>query len=571
MNIGISVGHHARRHPGHLAVEEDGGRSLTYADLEARSNRLAHYLTEVGGVRRGDRVGYLLYNRLEVVELLVACAKLGVIAAPMNFRLTEADLRAILGNAGVRLVVTQREFAGLVRSLATELGAGVLLAEEEYDAAACSGSTTPPVSLLTVAGSADALIQYTSGTTGRPKGATFTHDAVLMHAANVALEYAIDSSSRVLISIPHNSATNIQTIPALYAGATVVLGDVRSFDGEAWLARVNRLGVTHSQVVPTMLYRVLEVARRSGQAISSVRRLGYGSAPIPPERVSELVEVFGNVFIQLYGMIEVAAIGTMLRPEDHARALRGEAGLLASVGQPSYGIDVRVAGASGELLDFNGRGEVVFKGPYVMRGYWNEPELTREAIRDGWMHSGDIAEIRDGWLYLVDRIKDIIIRGGQNIASKEVEEALYHHPAVMEAAVIGVPSAEWGEDVVAVVVLRPGERASAEEIRAAALASGLTRFKCPVRIDLEPELPRNAIGKIQKGVLRSRYAAPVAAVTAGLLRQPGPQLPLEDLPAGVQRHLANDRDHVRDLVGRQPFPAEPPDRVPPDAGARRRR
>ena len=515
MNIGIAIGHHARRHPSQLAVQEDGGRSLTYAGLETRSNRLAHYLTEVAGVRAGNRVGYLLYNRLEVIELLVACAKLGAIAAPMNFRLTETDLRAIFGNAGVRLVVIQPEFAELVHSLAAELDFGVLLTEEEYEGAADSGSATPPASMLATDGSADALIQYTSGTTGRPKGATFTHHAVLHHAANVALEYAIDSSSRVLISIPHNSATNIQTIPALYAGATLVLGDVQSFDGQAWLERVHRLGVTHSQVVPTMLYRVLEVARRSGQAISSMRRLGYGSAPIPPERVSELVDVFGNVFIQLYGMIEVAAIGTMLRPEDHARALSREPELLASVGQPSYGIDVRVLGPSGDLLDLDGRGEVVFKGPYVMRGYWGEPELTGQALRDGWMHSGDIAEIRNGWFYLVDRIKDIIIRGGQNIASKEVEEALYHHPAVMEAAVIGVPSAEWGEDIVAVVVLRPGQRASAEEIRAAALASGLTRFKCPARIDFQAELPRNAIGKIQKGVLRSRYAPPVAPVPGG--------------------------------------------------------
>jgi acyl-CoA synthetase (AMP-forming)/AMP-acid ligase II len=512
MNLGTVIGHHRRRYPARLAVQEDGGRELTYADLDARSSRLAHYLTEVAGLRAGDRLGYLLYNRLEVVELLVACAKLGVIAAPMNFRLTEADLRAILRNAGVRLVVTQEEFADLVRALAAELDFGVLLTGGEYERAAGGGSSTAPAAMLATVGSADAVIQYTSGTTGRPKGATFTHEAVLYHAANVALEYAIDPSSRVLISIPHNSATNIQTIPALYVGATVVLGDVRSFDGQAWLDRVNRLGVTHSQVVPTMLYRVLEVARQSGQPFTSMRRLGYGSAPIPADRVGELIEAFGNVFIQLYGMIEVAAIGTMLRPQDHERALRGEPGLLASVGQPSYGIDVRVAGPSGDLLDTDGRGEVVFKGPYVMRGYWGEPELTKEALRDGWMHSGDVAEIRDGWFYLVDRIKDIIIRGGQNIASKEVEEAVYHHPAVMETAVVGVPSAEWGEDIIAIVVLRPGERASADDVTNAALASGLTRFKCPVRIVFADELPRNAIGKIQKGVLRMRYGSPSGAV-----------------------------------------------------------
>ena len=177
----------------------------------------------------------------------------------------------------------------------------------------------------------------------------------------------------------------------------------------------------------------------------------------------------------------------------HLRRRRDEC-----AGQPSYGIDVRVAEEYGQLQSHNGRGEVVFSGPYVMRGYWNEPELTAQALRDGWMHSGDVADIQDGWFYIVDRIKDIIIRGGQNIASKEVEEALYQHPAVMEAAVIGVPSPEWGEDIVAVAVLRPGQHASAAEIRAAALASGLSRFKCPVRIDLEPELPRNAIGKIAR-------------------------------------------------------------------------
>ena len=200
----------------------------------------------------------------------------------------------------------------------------------------------------------------------------------------------------------------------------------------------------------------------------------------------------------------------MLRPEDHARALSGEPGLLASVGQPSYGIDVKVAAESGAIIDGDGRGEVVFKGPYVMSGYWNAPERTAAALRDGWMHSGDIAEVRDGWFYLVDRVKDIVIRGGQNIASKEVEEALYRHPAVMEVAVIGVPSAEWGEDIVAAVVLRPGLRASADEVRQAALAAGLTRFKAPGRIDFMAELPRNAIGKIQKGVLRERYAAAAA-------------------------------------------------------------
>jgi fatty-acyl-CoA synthase len=512
MNIGTSVVHNAGRRPDAVAVDDDGERRLTYAELDVRSSRLAHCLRERFGVREGDRVGYLLYNRLEVVEILVACAKLGAIAAPMNFRLSETDLRATFANAEVRVVVTERELAEVVHELAGELGFAVLAVEDDdYARATGSGSSSAPSTMLTTEGTADALIQYTSGTTGLPKGATFTHNAVLMHAANVALEYEIDAASRVLISIPHNSGTNIQIVPALYRGATVVLTDARRFDGARWLDRVDQLRVTHSQVVPTMLYRVLEVARRSTPDLSSVRRLGYGSAPMSPERVAELIELFGNVFIQLYGMVEIAAIGTMLRPGEHAMALAGRPELLGSVGRPSYGIDVRVVDGDGNYRSDGGRGEVVFKGPYVMRGYWNAPERTAEAVRDGWMHSGDIAELRDGWFFLMDRIKDLIIRGGQNIASKEIEEALYHHPSVMEAAVVGVPDPEWGEQPVAAVVCRPGTSATEEEVRAAARESGLARFKCPTRIEFVAELPRNAIGKIQKGVLRERYRAAEAA------------------------------------------------------------
>lgn len=504
MNLGLSVRHHAFRHPTRIAVDHDGERRLTYAQLEERSNRVANLLHGLG-VQRGDRVAYVVLNRLEVCEMLVGIAKAGAVAAPVNPRLSDKDKAAIIDNARPRVIFTEGEFRELIELLGKEVDAAVIDLADGYEDLLASASAAQPASVLQLRGDENVLIQYTSGTTGRPKGATFTHDAILSHAANVALEYEISGSSRLLISLPHNSATNIQTVPALYIGATVLFTDVRSFDADEWVGKVNRLEATHTQVVPTILYRVLEVCRHKATSLPTMRRLGYGSAPIPPERVRELLDVFGNVFIQLYGMIEIAAMGTMLRPDEHVWALAEAPEVLGSVGQSTYSMDVRVVDEHGADVAAGERGEVVFKGSHMMSHYWNAPELTADTIRDGWLHSGDVGVYRDGYLYLVDRMKDLIIRGGQNIASKEVEEAIYMHPAVLEAAVIGVPEPEWGEEILAAVVLRPGTSAEPDEIRRACAEHGLTRFKTPTQIRFIEELPRNAVGKIQKGVLRERY------------------------------------------------------------------
>jgi fatty-acyl-CoA synthase len=504
VNVASSVHHHAIRHPHRTAVDEDGERQLSYAELRERSNRVAHLLA-AHGVRPGDRVAYLMLNRLEVVEILVGCASINAVAAPLNFRLGEGDLRAILTNCLPRVIVTEAEFLDKISGIAADLGARVLCLGSTYDEDLAAASTAAPAGLRFIDGGSDLLIQYTSGTTGRSKGATFTHDAVLMHAANVALEYGFHDRTRTLVCIPHNSATNIQLIPSLYRGSTLVLTDPRSFDGPRWADRVNTLGVTSSQMVPTMLYRVLEAHKKAPTAMDTVECIGYGSAPMPPDRVEELLAVFGPVFLQLYGMIEIAAMGSMLRPAEHEWALKEAPQVLASVGQPSYGMEVRVVADDGTDAAAGERGEIAFKAPYMMTGYFGAPDLTASTVRDGWLYSGDVGEVRDGWLYLVDRKKDLIIRGGQNIASKEVEDALAAHPAVMEAAVVGVPSAEWGEDIVAAVMIRPGFDVTEADLLAACRTFGLARFKAPARVEFVAELPRNAIGKVQKAELRRRY------------------------------------------------------------------
>ncbi len=252
--------------------------------------------------------------------------------------------------------------------------------------------------------------------------------------------------------------------------------------------------------------RILDQVADIGGQFASLVTLGYGSSPISPDRLGQLIERFGPIFIQLYGMAEIASIGTLLRKEDHVRALSGRTGLLRSAGRPSLAVDVRVVNEDGDDVRPGGeRGEVIFAGPHVMTGYYRDPDRTAEVLIDGWMHSGDIAEVDDdGYLSIVDRAKHLIIRGGQNIAPTDIENVLFRHPAVLEAAVVGAPDPEWGERVVAVVALRPGVEVDADVIRRFA-SEELPKFTRPEEVHLVPSLPKNAVGKVDKQAVRRQF------------------------------------------------------------------
>jgi acyl-CoA synthetase (AMP-forming)/AMP-acid ligase II len=514
MNIGVAIARSALRSPDATAVFE-GERSLSYRQLDERTARLANSLLDDFGLQRGDRVALLVPNRTEVVEVLGGCAKAGLIYCGLNFRLAEAEYESIFENAGPRLLITQPEHAELAARLSDRHGIPVLQLDDAdpdgYEARLAAASPAQPRTLHEVRPEDDFCIVYTSGTTGRPKGVLFDVRAVVQHATVAILEYELTGDSRWLMALPHNSSVQITLLPLLLIGGAVGFSDSRGFDALRFAEEVRRQRATHTYLVPTMLFRLLEAGVQA-EDIPTLTTIGYGAAPIPPDRVRELVERFGPRFTQLYGMAEVCSIGTMLRKEDHSRAVAGEPRILASCGRASYAMDVRVVDDAGRDVEPGERGEVVFGSPYTMKCYYRDAGRTGEALIDGWMHSGDIAQQdEDGYVYIVDRKKDLIIRGGFNIVPSEIENVLYAHPAVLEAAVVGVPDAEWGEALLAVVALKEGSSADAAELGAWCRQQGLPSIKIPERVEFLPALPKNAVGKIAKRELTAAVSARAAA------------------------------------------------------------
>jgi acyl-CoA synthetase (AMP-forming)/AMP-acid ligase II len=420
MSSGLAVMRQAQRRPDALALF-DQHRQRTWAELDRRTNQLACVLQERFRVRPGDRVALFCPNRVEVVEVLCATHKVGGVYVGLNFRMTDNELDGAIENAEPRLLIGAGELAAEGRALATRHSIGWLDLDDPSSDGYESLIDAAPSAVLTSihdrVSTDDACIVYTSGTTGKPKGVLFTHGAMTQHASVACVEYEISSQSRYLIQIPHNSSVNISMMPCLMVGAALGFSDSRSFDPQRFADFVASERVTHTFLVPTQLMRVLDCSKDLSESLRTLTTLGYGSSPISPDRLRLLIDRFGPIFIQLYGMAEIASIGTLLRKDDHVRALGSEPQLLRSAGQQSLAVDVRVLNVDGHDVTPGERGEVVFSGPHLMKGYYRDPERTAEVLVDGWMHSGDIAEIDErGYISIVDRLKHLIIRGGQNIA-----------------------------------------------------------------------------------------------------------------------------------------------------------
>jgi acyl-CoA synthetase (AMP-forming)/AMP-acid ligase II len=488
-----------------------GTRRLTYGEAVGAANRLANALI-AAGVAPGARVGVLAKNCLEYPLFFYGCAKAGAVPVPLNYRLAAPEWEYILGDAGASVVIARGELVDALEPVRSKLpsvrrwlalDSSAPAGWEDYARwVAAAPDTTPGRS---IDDDADCYQMYTSGTTGRPKGAVLSHAAVCEQLFQLTFTLSGPPGERVLIVAPmYHAAAAITALHAIVAAGTLVIHE--DFDPAAVVRALSDEGIGRTTLVPAMIQACLvmvpDVARRRYPAL---RRITYGASPIAEAVLRRALEVFGCEFGQGYGMTETTAVLTALMPDDHRRALAGESKLLLSAGRAITGTEVRIVDGDDRPLPAGQVGEICGRGPQLMRGYWNMPEASAEALRGGWMHTGDAGYLdEDGFLYIQDRVKDMIVSGGENIYPREVEEVLFTHPAVADAAVIGVPDDRFGEAVKAIVVLKQGERVTGDDI--INFCKGrLGGYKRPRSVDFVDVLPRNPSGKVLKKDLRAPY------------------------------------------------------------------
>ena len=497
---------HARWRPRREALVDRGER-LDYGRLNSRVNRLAHALI-ARGVRKCDRVAAILPNCAAFLETLFACARLGAIFVPINFRLSPAEVRFILEDAGVHVIVYHALFAPLFAPIRKETeilhgicvpdGGAVMSGDDLYESV-LESSVDHPVRMQVGQHDVHAMM-YTSGTTGAPKGALLTHGNATWNAVNLQLsDSALRTDDVVLTVAPlfHIGALGIHTLPALYLGAKIVLHS--RFDTTEILGLVERERVSALFLVPSMWLAIRQHPDIDHYNLSSLRTLISGGAPCPIP-VIEFFQERGLNFQEGFGMTETAPCASILGSRDATRKN-------GSVGLPLMHMRMRIVDENDHDVAPGRVGELVLRGPNLFSGYWNRPEATEEAFRGGWFHTGDLArQDEEGFFYIVDRKKDMLISGGENIYPVEIEQVLYRHPKVRELAVIGVPDPRWGEVPLLVVAPRAGEHLTEDEVRAFCEGQ-LAHFKIPKYVVEVDALPRNAAGKVLKRELRITIAA----------------------------------------------------------------
>jgi len=451
-----------------------------YAGTRARSERL-HGALAARGLRAGERFAVLSWNTSDYLELYFAAARGGYVICPLNARLAGPEIEAILADSGARFVL---EGAAGLDALCKQV---------------------PPVA--DVAPDAPAQLYYTSGTTGKPKGVVLTQRNVDAHARAAIAELGLTAQDTWAHIAPMFHLADAWAIFAITAvgGRHVYLP---RFEPESALDLLVRERVTITNLIPTMLNLMVRHPSAAGRDYASLRAILSGGAPIAPTLVHEILELFGCQYIQTYGMTETSPYLTLglLKPHLSALPLEERVRWLAKTGRPFQGVELRVVDERGRDVPADGKsvGEIRVRGETVTPGYWNQPEATAAAFEDGWLKTGDLAVMdAEGYVNIVDRKKDMIITGGENVYSTEVEHALHAHPAVLEVAVYGLPDELWGERVCAAVVLRPGKSAGVEELQAFCREQ-LAAYKVPRAIEFRSELPRTGSGKIQKHALRGR-------------------------------------------------------------------
>jgi fatty-acyl-CoA synthase len=490
----------------------DGDRRITYTEFDRRTDQLARGLRELG-VRQGDRVAALLVNSAAFVETMFATAKLGAVFVPINFRLAAPEVAYLLADSGADVVVWSGRLSALARAALDNDGVRVrarVVADGQADDGEIGfeqllASRDAQALGMSVAGTDLCCLMYTSGTTGRPKGAMLTHDNMLWNVINyLSVGRGLREGDRTVMVAPlfHIGALGTFTLPLLYVGGTITL--LPSFDPGETLAAMARERVTVQFMVPAMWAALTAVPGFTTYDLSALELAMTAGAPCPLP-VLEYFQGEGVPFQEAFGMTETAPLVSIL----DADRVKEKAG---SIGRPSFHVQTRFVDKDDRDVPIGEVGELVVRGPNVFAGYWGLPEATAEAFRGGWFHTGDMGRVdSEGFMTLVDRKKDMIITGGENVYPIEVEQVLCRHPAVREVAVVGVPHGRWGETPVAVVALVDGAQVSTADLIGYA-RERLAHFKCPTRVEYVAGLPRTATGKVLKTTLRTVYGGQETAV-----------------------------------------------------------
>ncbi len=516
MNVRHLINRAVKEYPEHLALVYRDHRR-TFRELNERVTRLANGILGLG-IKKGDRVGMLLRNCCEFIETDFALSKTGIVRVPLNARLTGSDHEYMLNDSGANTLIFGEGFTEVVETIRPNLktvrhwisvsegySKKSTLQALDYENLLKKSSSAEPGGEVTEEDLH--TLFYTSGTTGKPKGAMLTQKSWANVAINLVLDYGPMTEEDVILNTqPLSHGAGFFVLPYFIRGGTNVL--LPEFKPSTVFETIEREKVTVLKLVPSMLYQLLEAPEKTRYNLTTLHSIIYGGSPIAVPRLIEAVKFFGKKLVQLYGQGEVPMCISTLSGKDHI--IEGPEKVvkrLSSAGKPCLNVEVRVVNEEGKDSGAGEVGEVIVRGYHMMEGYWNLPEATSETIRDGWVHTGDLGYFdSEGFLFLVDRIRDVIISGAFNIYPKEIEDVIVTHPKVKEAVVIGVPDEKWGEAVKAVVVLKAGAQAEEQEI-IDYCRDHMASFKKPKSVDFIKELPRNPYGKIQKTALREPYWA----------------------------------------------------------------
>ncbi|MCG3141325.1 MAG: Long-chain-fatty-acid--CoA ligase FadD13 [Anaerolineae bacterium] len=501
-NIGLFLAKRARLEPHKVGVIFEG-REITYQEWNERANRAANAFVGLG-IQPGDRVGVLLMNTPEFLECFFGLAKIGAMVVPLNWRLAPPELAFIANDAGIRALVYGAEYASAVAALRGSISAATYVAvgdapagDYSYAALTADASAQEPPTV----GAADdpLVIMFTAGTTGTPKGATLTHNNLFYDSCTVAMSTDWRWNDRVLVALPlfHIGAL-IYVVINIHIGATTVL--MKAFDPMGFLKTLQDHKVNSFLAVPAMLNFMLQVPTLKDFDLSAVRWALCGTAPVPVPLIQAWAQR-GIAIQQVYGLTECSGGAAVLSSE---RALEK----VGSTGLPMFHTDIRVVNLDGNDTQPEEIGEIIIRGPHVMREYWQNPQATAATVREGWLYTGDLGKLdAEGYLYIVERKRDLIISGGENIYPAEVENVLVAMPQIAEVAVIGIPDADWGEAVCAVARLKEGQTLTLEEVVAHCIGK-LGKYKIPKQLILSAQpLPRNPTGKMLKRALREKVAS----------------------------------------------------------------